>query len=533
MVTYPSTIEDIQAAIKYAGETNKSIVARSGGHQYCCLSSGSDTTIVLSMEAFVLADYSHDKRSATLGVGNKLYNAADLNLKHDCTIPHGECPYVGTGGHTQTGGYGHILRSYGLLVDHVRGFEIVLADGRVLDVEKPQGRPDLVNSENDMLYWSVLGGCPGGFGVITHFTYDMIRDKDHGDSYGIYINLPYTKEAMKAIMDVTQSWTQRSQPGAKNPLPADIDFMATCMHTPSLSPGHWYSDTLDNGISYVSPAILFVEFVYGNAKGTNNDPNKDTSIKEITDAYKKILDASKTSESIVASIAARFSPKFNGPMKLSELSNAFVRRDLIPISEGREFPSPCEKSARATYRALTDTFVENYVNHVDKLVNNNNGLRMVHQQCMGGGVPSKDLKSTSMCLREASLSMVFDVFHPPNQEGRAKALDYQEGMTSLLPYLQRDACPDTRCLWGSFGDTCIEKCWDNYYVKHGATKGTEPDVDKYKQLIAIKNKVDPTNMFKTQFTIPLEYTEPPNDWSRTSVNSPSKYRKTQTGGVSH
>src|SRR5215510_14325157 len=164
LIAYPRMdSDDIPAAIRFARANNKRIVARSGGHQYSGMSSGGDDTILLSMDIHKDLEIKAvgDKTFARVGVGMRLTDLATAFKEHGVTMPHGECPHVCIGGHAQSGGYGLLLRSYGLALDHVVEFKIYTADGTLQTVRRPQAQ------DRSSLFWGVLGGGPGSFGVLT------------------------------------------------------------------------------------------------------------------------------------------------------------------------------------------------------------------------------------------------------------------------------------------------------------------------------------------------------------------------------
>ena len=75
-----------------------------------------------------------------VGISFSLLELNELLLPMKMFLPLGICSHVHLGGHVQTGGYGMIGRSHGLLSDYVEGFEIVLANeekSRLVTVWKP------------------------------------------------------------------------------------------------------------------------------------------------------------------------------------------------------------------------------------------------------------------------------------------------------------------------------------------------------------------------------------------------------------
>jgi FAD/FMN-containing dehydrogenase len=55
---------------------------------------------------------------------------------HQLFVPHGQCADVRLGGHAQTGGYGQLGRSFGLLGDHIWGIRMINHNGEIQEVTK-------------------------------------------------------------------------------------------------------------------------------------------------------------------------------------------------------------------------------------------------------------------------------------------------------------------------------------------------------------------------------------------------------------
>jgi len=461
MVAYPRDVDDIKSALNFARGKQKHVVARSGGHQYSGLSSGGDGTIVLAMDRFDHLTRVSDN-VFDVGPAVPLTKLARFFKGQGVSIPHGECPLVCIGGHAQTGGFGHMLRTFGLTLDCVMAFTIVLADGSVHTVERPAGAPV---TKDDELFWGVLGGNAGSFGIVTTYRIECIKDTDHPNSYGYSAIRMYRKERYKNLMKQVQVWTQGVAAGTLRP---DTDFQMTVVSK---------SDTLR-----VPFPSLLVELVYANLGGPG----------ELVDAEQVFAPIMNAADSAPQPWDVRLTHK--GTRSLSALSDSFVRRYPAVTSNGREFIQPYKKRLNCTASSLTDAFIDSFVDLIDKVVTATEGVYLSTQMGIGGGSfqNSPRRAATSIPGRDLVYCLTFDLFYDEGKKQVAEQL--QDEMQNLIN-THFSPGQERRLLWGSFGDTDITKeTVRNYYYDDAAV---------YARLQQLKKRVDPDDLFHTPLTVKL------------------------------
>ena len=162
------TTEQVVDAVAEAVAAGKRIAVRGGGHCFEDFTASPDVEVLLDLSPMAAVYVDRDRRAfaveggATLG---RLYRT--LFAGWGVTIPGGTCYEVGVGGHITGGGYGHLSRRDGLVVDHLYAVEVVVVDG--------SGRAGAVVATREPddphrdLWWAHTGGGGGNFGVVTRF----------------------------------------------------------------------------------------------------------------------------------------------------------------------------------------------------------------------------------------------------------------------------------------------------------------------------------------------------------------------------
>eukprot|EP01083_Nonionella_stella_P035742 97484_1 len=166
IIIYPQSDDDIFTLLQLARECDYNVVIRSGGHQYNALSSCNSNThacIQIDMKHYNNIDLSPANKTLTVEPGVQLRQFAAYLDAHHYFLPWGKDLGIGIGGHILTGGNGYLTKSHGLLGDYVTAFDIILSNGTTLQH---------IASPHD-LYWAVLGGSPGSYGIITKYELDV------------------------------------------------------------------------------------------------------------------------------------------------------------------------------------------------------------------------------------------------------------------------------------------------------------------------------------------------------------------------
>ncbi|CAO2826169.1 unnamed protein product [Amaranthus hypochondriacus] len=168
LIITPFNPSQVSSTIICAKNLNLLIKIRSGGHDYEGLSyvSNNEPFIILDMNNFQRIEVNPITQTAYVEAGCSLGQLYYRIQEKSNTLgyPAGVAPTVGVGGHISGGGYGNMIRKYGLTVDHVIDATVVDSSGRILNRQ----------SMGEDLFWAIRGGGGASFAVVISFTVKLV-----------------------------------------------------------------------------------------------------------------------------------------------------------------------------------------------------------------------------------------------------------------------------------------------------------------------------------------------------------------------
>ncbi|CAH0020149.1 unnamed protein product [Clonostachys rhizophaga] len=470
-ILQPSSIEDIKTVVTTAAKLGKNIAVRTGGHQYSGASSTGPDSYQLDLKPTfrrpnidlnLIRDTANDKVYLRSSVSWTLSEIYDFLLDNGVFMPTGQCSTVCLGGHVQTGGYGMLARSFGLLGDYVRELEIVDYSGTVVKVDKEE-HPDL--------FYGFLGGSPGNLGVLTHFKIEVQDDKKYEGSKGLWMAFHYRKDTLKALLDILV------QKGEDPNFPRGYDFIVNVLSRQlnllDLFPGsedelkRKLPDDIHDGKNNIADLLKFkyaLIVVYAQWVHVGEEPYS----SDLFDKIKKVPHDFK------------FGKETPDGTPMSFITSMWL------FKSPREFPYPYVKRTNTTKSlALSKSgwsdWFSGRINEV--LKTKGNGLWVSSQLQVFGGKGSLFQKNanngTAYCFRDATFGGTWDVFYQNTKEA-AEQWQEENDKGAVTHFSQEDR----RLLWGSYGDWNMKNVWQFYY-----------DSDTYKKLQKIRQTYDPNGTF--------------------------------------
>lgn len=160
-VLRPKSVEDVQAAVRYAAESGLSLAVRGGGHSFPGFGTNAGGVVIDLGKLATVEVIDKERHLVRIGGGAVWGQVAAALAPHNLAISSGDTKSVGVGGLTLTGGIGWKVRKYGLALDNLVAVELVTADSEVVRVTE---------ETNPELFWAIRGGG-GNFGIVTAFDF--------------------------------------------------------------------------------------------------------------------------------------------------------------------------------------------------------------------------------------------------------------------------------------------------------------------------------------------------------------------------
>ncbi|KAG6332795.1 hypothetical protein ID866_6297 [Astraeus odoratus] len=226
----PGTIEDVGIALKIIAQNRCPFAVKGGGH---ATNPGFSSTIGVQIAMYRFSEITYDSNTQTVTVGaGLLWDDVYAALEpYGMNVVGGRISGIGVAGLTLGGGYSWLTNQYGLTIDTVKAYGLVLPNGTFVNVTE---------TTNPDLFFALKNASTRSF-------VDLIQASSSGgtsDVRGVFDTVSvtgYPIEFLQAIVNESSYWGQALEPSSNVLISYDVEpFLPTLFShntTPSAYPG--------------------------------------------------------------------------------------------------------------------------------------------------------------------------------------------------------------------------------------------------------------------------------------------------------
>jgi FAD/FMN-containing dehydrogenase len=167
-IVQPLSTDDVSRIVKALAKTSSLVALRSGGHTQWTGSNDVHNGVTIDLGKMKSITYDSQSKLASIQPGPRWGDVYEALLAYGVCVPGGRDGNVGIGGFLTGGGNSYYAGLYGWATDNVANFEVVLADGSVVNA----------NAESHSDLFKALKGGSGNFGIVTRFDMYTFPAKD-------------------------------------------------------------------------------------------------------------------------------------------------------------------------------------------------------------------------------------------------------------------------------------------------------------------------------------------------------------------
>ncbi|RFU35316.1 hypothetical protein B7463_g1023, partial [Scytalidium lignicola] len=198
MVLPVSTV-DVQATVKILTKEQCPFGIRAGGHSAWKGSNGIADGVTVDFSYMNTTSYNPDTGIVSIQPGARWGSVYEFIDPYNVTVVGGRTSVVGVGGFTTGGGYSFHSNSRGFACDNVVNWEIVLANGTVVNANA-SANPDL---------WKAQKGGSGNLGFVTRIDQQSVDGTQLWGGFTSY-NLSETDNVFDAYIDFVENTPENS-----------------------------------------------------------------------------------------------------------------------------------------------------------------------------------------------------------------------------------------------------------------------------------------------------------------------------------